>query len=964
MRTPRPAVCVTLFFGLILAGTAEAFPKPYGPGATERQDVFEFTGKPAVRLVAKDRYEISFAVKGFCDVTVGIVDPSTGSGQAAKVVRHLASGVLGKNAPEPFQKNSLEQKIYWNGKDDLDTYPKEPGKLKVRVSLGLSPAFHRRLAGTSPKNMPGVIFGLAASPEGIFVMSRGPYGRIYVRLFDSDVNYVRTLVPPPANLAEEKLGGNGYIEYEPGKKALHAVNVYNSTADQAFYLHCANRPATDCRPAWCNGKLYYTDAGQTTGPAPSFLHYVHDDGATDYEGTMGRRLLNQLRAHAFPRFAASPDGKWIYIVAASTGRSVGLPVVYRISLEKKEPGTPFLGHWKPKKRGGIDPVSGGDDGSFGAPTDVACDAKGRVYVSDQTNNRVQVFSPEGKLLGSIPVDRPHLVCVHGKTGGIYVAHTARVRGKSGPRITKFTSFESPNKEYHVHGLGAAVMEIDSRAPRPRLWLGGGGQRHRGDLRTIQGTTALAVYEEQGKTLRLIDDFDKTAAKEDGPHYVGRWSGARHEYVVCDPVRERVYYSGRLMGSCVFDLRTGDLVHKTIPLGDNIAFDKRGYLHWHIGPHGSAGWVVRLDPGRPQGRDRGREETVSYPEVPYDYGVIRKGKYEYVGAIQTKDQGGACGFQHGIGVNMGGDVAIESNIYYAPKIEEEAAALTLAGDRGSTQLGGDNGHVLRYARFMRDVQEGEKRGEHTYFVRRQPGLGLTGGTIWTYDRTGELRAECAVTSGSLINGVQIDEDGDLYFVTNNVRLYDDKPFLYGRAGVYGRKESRQAPLTGTLMRTRGRDVRFLYDRATVPMDGNPSRPAELVDAKFAHTAPKGNRCWVDGAKWFYAGASPIVQNASCVCPTMRHHTDGYRRSFVPEQYRHSIGVVDANGNLVLHIGQYGNFDSASGPKSLVPVGGDGIGLSLVNYVSGTDNYLAFEDWSERMVVLKLDYRTEETVAVLP
>jgi hypothetical protein len=955
------AGCAGVFLILMTAAAAgEDFPKPYSAPCVERENVFAFTEKPAVKLVAKDRYEITFALKGLCDVTVGIVDPSTGSGQAAKVVRHLASGVLGANAPDPFQKGTLKQKIYWNGKDDLGTYVKDPGKLKVRVMLGLNPMFDKRLGGTSPKNMPGLVWGIAASPEGVFVMTRGKYGRIYVRLFDSDVRYVKTLVPPPADLPEEKLGGNGCIEYEPGRRALHRFDVYNSTADQAFYLYFANRAATDCRPAYVGGRLYFTDAGETIGPVQSYLHYVYSDGATDYEGAAGRPLLNQLWAHPFPRFAASPDGKWIYIVSAGK-KSAKLPVVYRISLEKKEPAAPFLGRWTVHKSGNIAPAPGNDDKSFGGPADVACDAKGRIYVADQFNSRVQVFSPEGKFLKSIPVDRPHLICVHRKTGGIYVAHTARVRGKSGGRITKFTSFDEPREEYHVHDVGAAVMELDSWAPKPRLWLGGGAQRGRGDLRTIEGIVGVTVYEEQGKTLRLIDDFDKTAAGEDGANHTGRWSGERHEFVACDPVRERVHYAGRWMGTCVFDMKTGKFVHKTINLNDNISFDKSGYMHRHFPPHAGSGWVARFDPDRPfDSRKRGE---MRYPEVPYDYGVIR-GRDECVGAIKSKDQPGACTFQHGIGVTMQGDVAIESNIYYAPKMEDEAAAFATSGARNSTLIGGDNGAAMRYAQFMRDIQDWEKKGESTYFIRREPGIGLTGGTVWTYEGTGELRAECAVVSGSLLNGVQMDEDGDLYLVTNNIRLFDGAAFLYGHAGVYGRKGEKRSPFTGTLIKTRGKGVRFLYKKSKVPLDKYPPRPAEVVDAKFAHNGAKGTHCWVEGAKWFYAGASPIVQDASCKCPTMRHHTDWYKRSFLPEQYRHSIGVVDSNGNLILHIGRYGNFDSASGAKSRVPVGGDNIGLSLVNYVSGTDNYLAFEDWSERLVVLKLDYHAEETVPVAP
>ena len=98
--------------------------------------------------------------------------------------------------------------------------------------------------------------------------------------------------------------------------------------------------------------------------------------------------------------------------------------------------------------------------------------------------------------------------------------------------------------------------------------------------------------------------------------------------------------------------------------------------------------------------------------------------------------------------------------------------------------------------------------------------------------------------------------------------------------------------------------------------------------------------------------------------MRFHTDWYKRTFVPEQYRHSIGVVDTAGNLVLHIGQYGNFDSGNGLGSKVPVGGDGIAFSDARMVSGTDNYLCFSDRGERIIVLKLNYHAEETVGIGP
>lgn len=72
---------------------------------------FEFAQKPLVTRQG-DRVAIVFAAKGYCDATVAVEDAS------GRSVRHLASGVLGPNAPPAFQKDSLKQAVVWDGEDD------------------------------------------------------------------------------------------------------------------------------------------------------------------------------------------------------------------------------------------------------------------------------------------------------------------------------------------------------------------------------------------------------------------------------------------------------------------------------------------------------------------------------------------------------------------------------------------------------------------------------------------------------------------------------------------------------------------------------------------------------------------------------------------------------------------------------------------------------------------------------
>jgi hypothetical protein len=212
-------------------------------------------------------------------------------------------------------------------------------------------------------------------------------------------------------------------------------------------------------------------------------------------------------------------------------------------------------------------------------------------------------------------------------------------------------------------------------------------------------------------------------------------------------------------------------------------------------------------------------------------------------------------------------------------------------------------------------------------------------------------ELAVNAGGLITGVQLDEEGSVYFVAKQNAMRNGRPFLAGKGGTFGDPGAKRAsPLIGTLMKTNGKKTRFILKHAPVPLDEDvPKRPADL----------EGD-VWVEGMEWLYAGASPMPYG--CSCPSQRLHLDWYKRTFVPEAYRHSFGVVDTAGNLIMHLGKYGNYDSGFGAKSRIPVGGDNIALHMPRYISGTDNYLAFCDWGERLVVLKIAYQAEETVGI--
>jgi len=133
----------------------------------KREQVFEFAQKPVITRKGDD-VTITFETKGFCDVTV-VIENSEGT-----IIRHLASGVLGKNAPDPFQKNSKKQTVVWDGKNDRGRYIDDTKDIVIRVSLGLKPRFERTLFWSPKKRIaPGNRPSFCAAPEGIYVIEGG-----------------------------------------------------------------------------------------------------------------------------------------------------------------------------------------------------------------------------------------------------------------------------------------------------------------------------------------------------------------------------------------------------------------------------------------------------------------------------------------------------------------------------------------------------------------------------------------------------------------------------------------------------------------------------------------------------------------------------------------------------------------------------------------------------------------------
>lgn len=205
---------IAIVLGALLAPSLTGAVPAAGPAAVnpyrgmqQREEVFEFAEKPQVRK-ERGKYVITFASRRRCDATVAILDKD------GRIIRHLASGVLGKNAPYPFQQNALRQRIEWDGL--RDDFRKAPLGCRVRVSLGLRAEYRRSIA-YDPYFLPeGKTQG---EPKGKLLIGRGTGGQIHVvsevensvvgRVYDREGRYLRTFLPVPADQVEKAVSACG-----------------------------------------------------------------------------------------------------------------------------------------------------------------------------------------------------------------------------------------------------------------------------------------------------------------------------------------------------------------------------------------------------------------------------------------------------------------------------------------------------------------------------------------------------------------------------------------------------------------------------------------------------------------------------------------------------------------------------------------------------------------------------------
>lgn len=183
--------------------------------------------------------------------------------------------------------------------------------------------------------------------------------------------------------------------------------------------------------------------------------------------------------------------------------------------------------------------------------------------------------------------------------------------------------------------------------------------------------------------------------------------------------------------------------------------------------------------------------------------------------------------------------------------------------------------------------------------------------------GRLLAPALIDSQMTLDSVRVDYQGNLYVVAG-LRPGDHSvpPGLVGKvaegpADSLGVNKVSNYPLIyGSLIKFPPTGGTIRQDIGGVKCNFGPGRPIEVKGAEWI----------VSGVSVTPAWAAPKRDDGtiiSCVCEAPGVAVDAFGRAFYPDAGRCRVGMVDAAGNELAPIGQYGNPD-AKGGDGVIPL----------------------------------------------
>jgi len=836
---------------------------------------------------------ISFALDRFDDMALRVVD------DRGRVVRRLGCGVLGPNAPEPFQRDSLRQEIIWDGKDSegnstLDT---RHSSLRIELAVGLTPRFER-FVGYDPAQLLDRIIWLETDPQGRLYTQIGTGRKTdpVILRFDRDGNYQEMLYPSnPKTLAAT------------GRK-LEEVWPFTTRYDGEVIPH---RPRS-----WPTFVPYRAD------PLLPFPMRIAGDGTvwiaettTGYPAWAGRGEPFRLFTTRVDRFwfletlpvmySLGPfaiDGKGFGYLATSTSPfcTGTYPPVLKSLNDPKAPGTirkvnlqtrslaadfEFNGSERLATRSaylGTTQVAGKDaqenDHAFLSISDLAVDGAGRLLVVDGGARRLKVYAPNGRFLGDVrgltrggksqPFADLRSVAV--ADDGLYLL--ALLEGRSRTVLAKCTGDHAqPRLAWSVELDGAARHLAVDRSARPaRVWVGMGA-----------GPATLARVTDGGDRAGEI----KTVGRVGRRVFQYPWDIAadgRGRLFVHDRERQKLI---RVNDACTEWKEVALRGPPTTMLVDR----QRGrlLLTFSVGENGAYSQDRVQEPGF-LGLDAGTMTRLPLQLQPiYDADELKKKDKLAFGSREVsypwaKDYGGQIA-----GVDAQGNL------------------------------------------YVRDALPGEAWHKATPSTN-QPCVGV----IRQYGPDGRILNPAVCRLFHSGGSVAMDSKGNFYAVdlpgTRWTVVVHDFPYSIGDKKV----------------------------RDALSRDGQFAR----VQSDFTHLVkfgPSGGVRNTDSELWAHRGFSPS-NGGGCFCdwPDMLVAVDDADRLFAADTDHHLIKVLDTAGNMIGRIGRWGNAETVPGPDGNARQ----LGFRHLYCLTAAGDALYVSDKDLRRIAkVRMDYREVRSVA---
>lgn len=475
---------------------------------------------------------IVFALDRPDDVLVRIVDAN------GRTIENLACGVLGSNAPAPFQKDTLRQEILWKDADES----LQAGHV-VEVKVGCLPRFDRFIAH-DPSQLVKNVCGMEVDKQGRLYVSffTERRGDTEIRRYDRQGTLLETVYPPSPQGVKGALSDvSRHVEEIKGQDAFPQRRGGWPFFIYKYHSQRENDPTQYPFPFRVapDGQAYIAEiVSGRVGLTPAEIDQLPDVKARIFKVELDPFWFLKRMSMGSGVWAIDHDGygylcctnqqainelKSIKLESYKNERFIGNTII-KVALDTLEPirdfqynGTEKLS--QPRAYIGTLKTKGSGPDYFNNVRDLTIDQHGNLYVVDE--NRIKMYRADGRFIATLDQFQHEgktrsLGDVHGiraAKDALYVvgrldpitrvSDESKRRGKATVEIqayrrsvlVKFNIEDGtepqPVCSIPLHGL-ANVIAVDNSAATPVVWVGNGG-----------GEASFSRIEDHGQSLKNV-----------------------------------------------------------------------------------------------------------------------------------------------------------------------------------------------------------------------------------------------------------------------------------------------------------------------------------------------------------------------------------------------------------------------------------------------------------------------------